>query len=93
MIVDRREEFKDVPWTQGKLISTNVTKSWNDEEKKIGEYNENCRAFVNFSFKDQGRSRILIYVYSDPNECKNSITEHNKTINKYLLSRELKYEN
>ena len=30
---DRREEFKDVPWQQGRLLMTNNTRHWSKEQR------------------------------------------------------------
>ena len=78
--LDRREEFKDFPWQQGKLLLTNTTLRWSEEQKDKAEFLERCLAFVNFSPEDQGKSRIYIYRFESPKECSKAVKEHNTSL-------------
>ena len=80
MWIDRRQEFKDVPWQQGRLLLTNITRRW-DEGRRIEEdCFERRMAFVSFSSRDEGRSRILVFRYETPEECAAEVALHNTKI-------------
>ena len=76
-LIDRREEFKDVLWQQGRLLETKMTKRWNESAREFAHNDELHYAFVNFSVIDEGRSRICIFRFSSPEECEKAVQAHN----------------
>jgi hypothetical protein len=79
-IYDRREEFSNYFWQQGRTLLTPMTKRWTKEELDNNDSSEKCKAFVNFFEKDQGRSRELVYIYNSIEECENAIKNHNNQL-------------
>lgn len=77
MRIDLREKFKDEKWQQGCLLRTSLTSKWTKEEFKDMDHKEHCRVFVNFTARDDGRGRILIYICDSPEECEKLVEEHN----------------
>jgi hypothetical protein len=81
-MIDRRKEFLKKPWIQGFMIWTSITRRFNKEEVRLCRDSESKRAFVNFTSEDEGRSRILIYVYANKRNCKRAIIKHNLGLKK-----------
>ena len=50
------------PWKQGTTLVTAATSHWNIDQWKENEERENRMVFANFSFMDQGLSRVRIAV-------------------------------
>jgi len=48
------------PWSVGKLLLTNTTNKWTQEEKEKTEAIEKAAIFANFHISDKGKSRIFI---------------------------------
>lgn len=80
MMNDRREEFKNVLWQQGRLLDTKMTQRWTASARELSHNDELHYAFVNFSVRDEGRSRICIYRFSSPEECLKAVQEHNLSL-------------
>ena len=78
--VDRRKEFVNKPWQQGRVLHTRTTKAWPDEKWREENIREQCCAFVNFGTKDSGRSRELVFKYNSPRECEVAVENHNKLL-------------
>jgi hypothetical protein len=76
-MIDRREEFKDEVWIQGRLLSTKTTERWTTEQCREANYQEHCAAFIHFYADDEGRSRQLVFRFKTPYECAQAIKEHN----------------
>ena len=80
MIIDRRAEFYDVPWQQGRLLITPITEHYDAMSKhKINIDEQHC-AFANFSVRDQGRSRIFLFRFNSPDECLRAVQAHNLSL-------------
>ncbi len=81
MIIDRRKEFENGLWRQGYVMITQRTERWSAKElSNTNKFEKRC-AFANFSTRDQGRGRTLVYRYSTENECLKAIDEHNEGLN------------
>lgn len=77
---DRREEFKDVPWQQGRLLLTDNTRRWSQEQRDEADAIERSTAFVNFSASDEGRGREYVYCFQSSEECLAAVEAHNATL-------------
>jgi len=55
-------EHTPTPWQQGRLLSTAVTREWDENHLEQGEYEESALVCVNFHASDQGRSRRIVAV-------------------------------
>ena len=55
-------EHTPTPWQQGRLLSTTVTREWDDDYREQKEYEESALVCVNFHASDEGRSRRIIAV-------------------------------
>jgi len=77
---DRREEFKNVRWQQGRLLLTANTRRWSKEQRDEANDIERCTAFANFTASDKGRSRNYVFQFASRAECKAAVEWHN-----YLL--------
>ena len=55
-------EHTQTPWQQGRLLSTTVTREWDDDYREQKEYEESALVCVNFHASDEGRSRRIIAV-------------------------------
>ena len=55
-------EHTATPWQQGRLLSTAVTREWDESHLEQGEYEESTLVCVNFHASDQGRSRRIVAV-------------------------------
>jgi hypothetical protein len=80
--MDRREEFKNVKWEQGRLLNTWTTNRWTDEQRAESDAVERKMAFAYFSAEDEGRERVFVFKYSTPEECVNAVNEHNSALEK-----------
>jgi len=87
--MDRREEFKNVMWEQGRLLNTRETKRWSEEQRAKANATEHRMAFAHFSAVDEGRGRVCVFVYDTPEECINAVNEHNSTLKKAGSNAEL----
>lgn len=77
LILDKREEFKDVLWQQGRLLLTNETRRWSKEERDGVDEIERRTAFAFFTTSDQGISREYVFQYNSCGECKAAVEWHN----------------
>lgn len=77
---DRREEFKNVPWQQGRLLITNNTRHWSKEQRDEADYIERCTAFAHFSASDEGRGREYVHQFRSHEECVAAVDEHNAAL-------------
>lgn len=77
MQIDRRKEFKDVPWQQGRLLLTRQTERWSREDQEQADADERKRCFVNFTSFDLGKGRELIFIFDTAEECFDAVTKHN----------------
>ena len=77
---DRRKEFKNHHWQQGRLLVTRITETWDDERKKEVDNEEKKCCFVNFFSGDDGRDRILVYKFDTVKECEKTIEKHNNKL-------------
>ena len=91
--LDRRKEFKDVPWKQGRLLLTDNTLRWNKEQRNEGDYIERCIAFVNFTDSDQGRCREYVFQFGSPAECNAAVECHNELLMKEKTLMGVRSEN
>jgi hypothetical protein len=84
---DRREEFADVPWQQGRMLYTQITMRWSVEEKEKTQKAERCRVFAYFSATDEGRSRELLLVCETPRQARDIVNSHNTKLRKKNAKR------
>ena len=75
--LDRREEFNNMLWQQGMLLDTVITRQLSKEVYEVTDYIERCCAFINFSYKDNGVGRELVYRFDTPKECMAAVIKHN----------------
>lgn len=68
-------------WTEGRLLNTMQTIRWTDEQRQEADYEERCRAFRNFTWIDNGKSRIFIKRFDTPDTCTKAVMNHNLIIN------------
>lgn len=87
---DLRTQFKDQQWQQGQLLYTQITRRWSPEERARSNKIERCRAFVNFSISDEGKSRQLVHIYDTPELCHNAVEGHNRKLDKLRISAAIK---
>ena len=78
--LDRREEFKDVPWQQGRLLITNNTRRWGKEQRDEVDDIERCTAFAHFTATDEGRGREYVFQFGSHEECLAAIEVHNDAL-------------
>ncbi len=67
---------------QGYLMDTRNTRRWTKEERFHGNYAEQCRLFKNQSSRDDGKSRILVSVFSTPEDAFMAMNEYNNALEK-----------
>jgi len=79
-VLDRREEFANTPWQQGRLLLTKETARWTEVERKDTDELEHRMAFVGFFAADAGRSRQLVYVFNSTDECAEAVKSHNGSL-------------
>lgn len=84
MIRDRREEFKDVPWQQGVLLSTQMVRRMPADWRAETSASEKRRAFAFFSPFDEGRSREFVFEFETAEECAAAVAEHNRELRERL---------
>ena len=77
---DRREEFKGVPWQQGRLLLTANTRRWSKEQRDEADDIERRTAFANFKTADEGRSREYVFQFDSHAECKAAVEWHNELL-------------
>lgn len=77
---DRREEFKNLLWQQGRLLDTKQTLKWPNELRSIADSHEKKLCFVNFKSSDQGCGRTFVYKYDSVEECEHQVQRHNLLI-------------
>ena len=81
---DNRKKFKNEYWEQGRLLDTPETLRMNELERIDADFEERHFAFINFTERDNGRSRQLVHRYSSDTECEQSVEKHNKDLEKRL---------
>ena len=74
---DRREEFKTVPWRQGRLLLTANVMRCSKEQRDEADDEERHSAFAHFAYDDEGRSRQHVYRFSTHEECESAVHVHN----------------
>ena len=77
---DNRLTFNDVPWQQGRVLSTRHTLRWSKQELEKFTRIERRTAFAHFYVHDEGRSRELVYQFDSAEECAKAVNEHNKAL-------------
>lgn len=75
--VDRRLEFAHVPWQQGFLIHTRTVMRMPLEWRSQAAHDERLRVFADFTTRDEGRSRVLIFVCEHPQDAQAMVKWHN----------------
>ena len=78
--LDRRQEFANVRWQQGRCLLTDVTRRWPCDERERTDIEEQHRLYANFAYCDEGRSRVLLYVFDTPEECIEAVYQHNNLL-------------
>lgn len=81
-LIDRRKEFENEPWQQGRLLLTNRTRRWSQEEKYRTDISEKKMLFTRFSGFDEGRGRILLWVFESAEDCEQAVKFHNEQLEK-----------
>lgn len=81
-LIDRRKEFENEPWQQGRLLLTNRTRRWSQEEKDRTDANEKKRLYARFSSHDEGKSRVLLWVFEFAEDCEQTVKFHNEQLEK-----------
>lgn len=77
---DNRLKFKDVHWTQGRVLETRTTRRWSKQELDRFSRIERCSAFAYFYALYDGRGRELVYQFDSAEECAKAVREHNKVL-------------
>ncbi len=77
---DRREEFKGVPWQQGRVLDTINTRHWSAAQRSEVDEIERRTAFAHFSASDEGRGREYVHQFQNAKECAAAIEEHNDAL-------------
>lgn len=76
-MIDRRDEFKTVPWQQGHLLYTQqvlrMPKDWQEEAAQ----SERRRLFAHFYASDQGCGREFLFCFDTAEECAAAVEAHN----------------
>ena len=75
--LDRREEFKDVRWQQGRLLLTANTRRWSKEQRDEADDIEQCTAFAFFSASNEGRGREYVFRFGSREGCRAAVEWHN----------------
>jgi hypothetical protein len=78
--MNKLSEFKDKKLRQGKVLLTSQTKRWSKEEWDRAEEQEKKMLFYNFSGKDHGRGREVVYVAKTKEEARQVLKTHNENI-------------
>lgn len=55
-------------YQQGRLLLTQNTKRWTQEQRHAADEQERCMVFKNFSASDEGRSRVFVCKCASPTE-------------------------
>lgn len=79
---DRRKEFKNEYWSQGRVLDTPTTRRWNKEQLRQGNEFEKRYAFARFNVIDAGKGRIFLHQYRTARQCIKSITKHNSRLDR-----------
>jgi hypothetical protein len=77
---DRREEFKNVRWNQGRLLMTDHTRHWRKDQVEAAEEIERRTAFAYFTGHDEGRGREYVFQFGSRDECKAAVDWHNELL-------------
>ncbi|OUS52963.1 hypothetical protein BM607_003250 [Shewanella sp. SACH] len=77
---DNRLKFNNVPWQQGRVLSTRHTRRWSKQELEKFTRIERRTAFAHFYAHDEGKSRELVYQFDSTEECEKAVNEHNKAL-------------
>jgi len=92
--LDRREQFTDVRWQQGRLLLTLQTMKWPKAERDRIDAIERRTAFAFFKGSDEGRSRQYVFVFDSEEECAREVKAHNAALGKrYFQARYLAARN
>lgn len=67
---------------QGTTLITRHTALWTKEQMKENEYIENCMVFYNFTDIDDGKSRVLVAKFDNPQEALEAVALHNSKVRK-----------
>ena len=65
-------------WQQGCLLTTRTTMKWSKQQRIEANKRESCMVFKNFSFIDEGRSRIFVKPCKTSEEASTVVIKHNK---------------
>lgn len=76
--IDRRSEFLDRPWQQGSLLDTPFTRRLSEIDRARYAADEARMCFVGFSSEDQGKGRILLFVFASAEECAEAVAVQNR---------------
>ncbi len=81
-MIDRRDEFKNAPWQQGRLLYTQpllrMSKEWQEE----AEQSERRRMFAHFHASDLGCGREFLFYFDTAEECAAAVEAHNAELAK-----------
>jgi len=67
-------------WQQGELLYTKDTAKLSEEDFNNADFIERCMIFKDFSYRDQGRSRIFISKSQSPEIAYKKLNFHNRII-------------
>ena len=57
---ESKPKHTELPWRQGRLLTTNQTRRWTEQERLHADHVEKHRIFANFTCQDNGRSRQFV---------------------------------
>jgi hypothetical protein len=75
---DRRQEFVEVEWQQGRLLYTRGVARWPSQMQAEAQAQEARGLFAHFSSMDEGRSRVRLFTFDTSEECASEVATHNK---------------
>ena len=77
---DKRDDHMDVPWQQGRMLWTRLTRSIRPEFHGEAQEREARLLFAHFTAEDEGRGRVFLWQYDTAEECAASVEQHNREL-------------
>jgi hypothetical protein len=82
VLEDKRDNFNDVPWQQGRMLWTATTRRMGAAFHREAQEREARSLFAHFSEQDEGRSRVLLWHFDTAEDCAAAVEKHNRELAK-----------
>lgn len=80
MLKDKRDDYKDVPWQQGRMLWTAITRRMPPQFHREAQEREARSLFAHFTAEDEGRGRVFLWQYDTAEECSAAVEQHNREL-------------